>query len=169
MKIPCLLDETGNPNPEILEFTKEAKGVYIEWYDRNATLSNSAESESVAGLYTKLNQYVLRFALIIELLRWACGESNKQGVGIESINGAIKLAEYFRNTALKVHGIISNPLEQLDVNKQTLYNALPDYFTTSEGLSIAESLGEAERSFKRFLNNKDLFIHLKRGEYEKRV
>ena len=169
LKIPCMLDETGNPNPEILEFTKEAKGVFIEWYDQNVALSNSAESESVAGLYTKLNQYVLRFALIIEQLRWACGESNKQAVGIESINGAIKLAEYFRNTALKVHGIISNPVELLDVCKQNLYHALPDQFTTAEGLEIAESLGEAERSYKRFLNNKELFNHLKRGEYEKRV
>ena len=169
LEIPCKLNDTGNPDPETLEFSAEAKAIYIEWYNKNAALSNNAESESVAGLFTKLNQYVLRFALIIEMLRWSCGESDRQAVGAESINGAIKLAEYFRATALKVHSILSNPVELLDINKQILYLTLPDQFTTAEGLEIAENLGEAERSFKRFLKNKDLFSHLKRGEYEKRI
>ena len=169
LEIPCRLNETGNPDPESLKLSAEAKAIFVKWYDNNAALSNTAESESVAGLFTKLNQYVLRFALILELIRWSCGESDRQNVGTEAINGAIKLAEYFRATALKVHGIISNPVEQMDVCKQNLYQALPDQFTTSEGWEIAESLGEAERSYKRFLKNKDLFNHLKRGEYEKKI
>jgi hypothetical protein len=74
-----------------------------------------------------------------------------------------------KKTAIKVHSIVSNasPLDKLPTDKQSLYIALPDTFSTSEGVQVAESMGMAERTFKRFLNNKELFQKIKQGEYEK--
>jgi hypothetical protein len=70
---------------------------------------------------------------------------------------------------LKYNSIVSNasPLDKLPTDKQSLYIALPDTFSTSEGVQVAESMGMAERTFKRFLNNKELFQKIKQGEYEK--
>jgi hypothetical protein len=103
------------------------------------------------------------------MIQYACNEGDKQAIEIEAVQGALQLVEYFKKTAIKVHSIISNanPLNKLPTDKQTLYIALPDTFTTSEGAQVAESVGMAERTFKRFLNDKVLFKWIKQGEYEK--
>ena len=164
-------DDTLNPSPEVLKFTPEAKKVLFEWQKVNTDQSNEAESEALSGIFSKMDMYVLRLALILEMLRYACNESDKQAVSIEAVQGAVKLVEYFKNSAVKVNSILSNasPLDKHPADKQNLYKALPDTFTTEIGLQIAEGLGVAERTFKYFLNEKDLFTRLSRGEYEKRI
>jgi hypothetical protein len=105
------------------------------------------------------------------MMRYACNESNKQAVSIEAVQGAVKLVEYFKSSAVKVNSILSNasPLDKHPADKQALYNALPDTFTTEIGLQIAEGLAVAERTFKYFLNEKELFTRISRGEYQKRI
>jgi len=104
-------------------------------------------------------------------MRYACDDSDKQAVSIEAVQGAVKLVEYFKSSAVKVNSILSNasPLDKHPADKQALYNALPDKFTTETGLQISESLGVAERTFKYFLNEKELFTRISRGEYQKRI
>ena len=164
-------DETLNPSPEILKFTPEAKRILFEWQKTNTDQSNDAENEAVSGIYSKLEMYAVRLALILEMIRYACNESDKQAVSVEAIQGSLKLVEYFKNSAVKVHSIISNasPLDKHPADKQTLFKALPNTFTTETGLQVAESLGVPERTFKRFLNETDLFKWISRGEYEKRI
>ena len=164
-------DDTLNPSPEVLRFTPEAKKVLFEWQKANTDQCNEAENEALSGIFSKMDMYVLRLALILEMLRYACNESDKQAVSIEAVQGAVKLVEYFKNSAVKVNSILSNasPLDKHPADKQNLYKALPDTFTTEIGLQIAEGLGVAERTFKYFLNEKDLFTRLSRGEYEKRI
>jgi len=171
LSISITNDDTFNPSPEILKFTPEAKRILFEWQKANTDQSNDAENEAVSGIYSKLEMYAVRLALILEMMRYACNESDKQAVNVEAIQGALKLVEYFKNSALKVHSIISNasPLDKHPADKQALYKALPNTFTTEIGLQVAESLGVPERTFKRFLNETDLFKWISRGEYEKRI
>lgn len=163
-------DETLNPNPKILRFTTEAKKHLFDWQRELTDLSNNASVEAISGIYAKIEMYAIRLALCLEMLSFACGEGDKQAISINSVKGALKLVEYFKLCAFKVHSIVSNasPLDKLPKDKQTLYNALPDCFTTGEGVKVAESLGISERTFKYFLSNRDLFFNPKRGEYEKR-
>jgi hypothetical protein len=107
-------------------------------------------------------------------MSFACNEGDKQAISVGTIQGAIKLIEYFKNSATKVNSIISNitnfnPLDKYPSDKQTLYKALPETFTTETGLQVAKSLGIAERTFKRFLNENELFKKIIRGEYGKRI
>jgi hypothetical protein len=164
-------DDTLNPSPEVLKFTPEAKKVLFEWQKANTDQCNEAENEAVSGIFSKMDMYVLRLALILEMMRFACNESNKQAVSIEAVQGAVKLVEYFKSSAVKVNSILSNasPLDKHPADKQALYNALPDTFTTETGLQIAEGLAVAERTFKYFLNEKELFMRISRGEYQKRI
>jgi len=163
-------DETNNPKPEILGFTPEAKKLLFEWQRELADQSNKPENEAISGVCAKIEMYAIRLALCLQMARFACEEDNKQAIGIEAVQGALKLVEYFKKTALKVQSIVSNasPLDKLPTDKQILYIALPDNFTTSEGVQIAKSLEMAERTFKRFLSNRELFNNQTRGEYEKR-
>jgi hypothetical protein len=171
LNMSVINDDTLNPSPEVLKFTAEAKQILFEWQKVNTDQCNEAENEAISGIYSKMDMYVLRLALILELMRYACNESNKQSIGIEAVQGAIKLVEYFKNSAVKVNSILSNasPLDKHPTDKQNLYNALPDTFTTETGLLIAEGLAFAERTFKYFLKEKELFTRISRGEYQKRI
>ena len=164
-------DDTLNPSPEVLRFTPEAKKVLFEWQKENTDQSNEAESEALSGIFSKMDMYVLRLALILEMMRFACNESNKQAVSIEAVQGAVKLVEYFKSSAVKVNSILSNdnPLDKHPTDKQALYNALPDTFTTKTGLQTAEGLGVAQRTFKYFLNERELFTRISNGEYQKKI
>ena len=155
---------------QILRHTPKSKQLLFEWQKELTDLSNKPENEAISGICAKIEMYAIRLALCLEMVRFACGESQKQAIGIEAVQGALKLVEYFKNTAIRVHSIVSNtnPVDKLPTDKQTLYNILPEQFTTSEGVKIAENMGIAERTFKYFINKKDLFNYIKRGEYEKR-
>jgi hypothetical protein len=171
LNLPVQWDDTLNPVPEILRFSPEAKKLLFKWQRDNTDQCNEAESEALAGIFSKMDMYVCRLALILQLIRWACNEGNKEEISTESVKGAIQLIEYFRLSAIRVYSILTsnNPLDKLPADKKALYNALPDYFTTNMGLQIADKLEIPQRTFKYFLNNADLFNNIKRGEYEKRI
>ena len=164
------LDDFENIKPSVLKFTPEAKSYLFDWQKLNTDQTNEATNEALSGIFSKMDMYVLRLALILELMRFACNESNKEAISIDAIKGAVRLVEYFKNSAVKINSILSNgsPLDKMPADKQMLYNSLPEVFTTETGLQIAESLMIPERTFKYFLNERELFTRISRGEYEKR-
>ena len=84
------------------------------------------------------------------------------------MKNAIQLTEYFRKSSLRVFDIIGNtdPIDELSVNQRKTYHLLPEQFKTGEGVRIISKY-MAERTFKRFLNNTNLFKKLSRGYFEK--
>ena len=169
LDVPIIQDENNTPKPKILRFTADAKQLLFEWQQDLTDQSNKPENVAITGINAKMEMYAVRLALILQMIRYACNEDNNQAVGIEAVQGALKLVEYFKRTAIKVHSIVNNasPLDKLPTDRQSLYTKLPDTFTTNEGVQVAKSMGMAERTFKRFLNNKELFKWLRQGEYEK--
>jgi hypothetical protein len=165
------LDENHNPKPQVLTFNTDAKRIIYDWQKDNTDQCNNSQNDAISGIYSKLEIYAIRLSLIFELLSWACGESNINGISANSVNSALKLVEYFKKSAIKVHSNFSKlgPLEKLSEDKQDLYEALPNTFTTEAGIKIAESIGIPERTFKRFLNEQDLFTRIRVGNYEKRL
>jgi hypothetical protein len=132
-------------------------------------LCNQTEDETLASIYSKLEIYAIRLALILHLLNWACNDDDKHLIQKISVDGAIKLVEYFRVSAKRVQALIAaKPTDKLPEDKRELYAALPKEFGTGEGVSVAGSLKIPERTFKRFLNDSRFFKHIKTGQYEKR-
>ena len=168
LNLPVLWDDTLNPVPEVLQFSPEAKKLLFRWQRENTDKCNDAETETLSGIYSKFDMYVCRLALILQMLRWACNEGNKEAISIEAVEGAIKLIEYFRISAEQVHNILtSNPLDRLPVDKLSLYNALPKAFTTGSAQKIAIDFQMEERKVRRFLNEPEYFLKIKHGYYEK--
>lgn len=174
LSLSCKFDSVGNPIPRILRFNAQAKGELFRWQKHNTQLCINAESESTAGAYSKLDLMVPRIALVLHVLLWASGgaqESPMEEVGLTAVEGAIKLAEYFRVSAVKVNAIIAsyNPLDKLPADKRELYELLPETFSTGVGLAIATKLGTPSDTYHKWLAREtgNLFKKLKKGEYQK--
>ena len=103
---------------------------------------------------------------MLALADWACG-SEKKLIDVDTVERSIRLTEYFRSTASKVQGIISE--DALTELQLSVISELPDGFTTAEGVAIAGKCGMSERSFKRFLRDRKgvLFAHSSHGNYTK--
>ncbi|MEG1400781.1 DUF3987 domain-containing protein [Bacteroides sp.] len=167
--IDCALDENDDPTPVELIYNPEAKARLYEWQRHNTDLCNTELNERLVGIYSKLEIYISRFSLLLQLIGWVCGKSAKDCIEQPSIDGAIELVEYFRHTAQRVQSIISNPTAQLSETQQMVVETLPETFTTAEGVVIAARNNIPERTFKEFVNRNQglLFRKIKHGVYAK--
>jgi len=173
--ISRLIDEepamrNGQIDSRVLPQTTEAKELLWQWQRELTDEVNAEEDDTIRGILAKIETYIGRFALIVRLLRYACKEADNRAIDKEDIQAAIRLTDYFKAGALRVHSILSgevNPLEKLPANKQDLYAALPNAFTRSEGEEIAKGYTLDPRTFYRFIANKSFFRRTSYGTYEK--
>ncbi|MBC5992412.1 YfjI family protein [Pontibacter cellulosilyticus] len=164
-----LLDSHGCPEPRVLRFTPEARKALFDWQNSITDICNATQDDLLTSVYSKLETYAARFALILQMLRYAAPEGDRDAVGVEAVKGAIRLAEYFKENALKVRQQASEPLPlaKLPANKRTLYDALPQCFSTSEALRIGKPQGMPERTIKHLLNDQGLFRRESHGQYRR--
>ena len=135
-----------------LLFSKEAKGMAIRWKeDVNKRMYETTDSDSVKALCGKLETYLIRFSLIIKVMRGVCGESEMDEIEADSVERAILLTEYFRNMETRIFPEIETGV--LDNRYTVLLGNLRDTFTTSQVIEEGRKLGISESSVKRFLKN----------------
>lgn len=160
-------DQDRVPNPTVLEYDELAKDVLINWQKMNTDRANQTHDETRQGVYSKMEIYVSRLALILECISAASKRQKPLSISENSINGAIALTEYFIICSFKVRDLIASPADRLPDDKRALYEALPEQFSLQEGLEIALDGAIPERTFKRFVADSKLFSHPKRGFYSK--
>lgn len=158
--------------PFYFEFTEPQKAEFLTYFQRLKTELIETLGDSMAGIVNRYGLQFTRLAMILTALR------NFENNQLEQINychdidfqNAMELMEVFIWHALNVYEDIANngTLESLTEQKRAYYNALPKEFKTSEALELAEVYSLAERSVKRFIQNKQLFEYLKHGQYKKR-
>lgn len=170
------LIDLGNDDPStsiVLTMEKEAKEYLFQWQNNRPDKFFFDYERSVE---IKLQQYVLRFALILQLIHSTVENKSIDKVEISSIKGAIQLFDYFYNNAIQVRSEIfkKNYFETLTELQKTILNELPKKFTTAEGINIAckpieGKLRVSDRQFKTYLKDPKLFKRLAHGSYEKIV
>jgi hypothetical protein len=142
----------------------------------NTDLCNASENIPFAGIWGKLDMYVYRLALIMELLQYACSTSQILPTEISgsAMQAAVKLCEYFREHARRAITIIDDidPLADLPKNEAQLFAALPaGTFGFTETLSIALKNGlSSDSTYYRMLKkwlDKGLLTCPKSGKYAK--
>lgn len=170
LDLPCDLNEYGAIKPKELPYSKNGKYHMVYWYNAKAELLNSQQNSELSSTYSKIEIYLHRFALIIQALRWACGEAELEEIDEISVIKAIDLVEYFKNNAFKVQNLM-NPLEldQLDEIRKNLFLALPHTFKRKEGLEIAKNIGVKQSAYDAFLKNDKLFIKAAYGQFKKKI
>lgn len=137
--------------PKTLELSDEARKMFFTWNNENATKINSIiDDDDLDTRLMKLNGILPCLALILQVLRWAAGESHLDHVDATSLQGALRLMEYFDKTHDRMKAIaLTN--DTRDINKEWL-DSLPNEFSTDQALAGWLRLGMKRRS---------LFNHLK--------
>ena len=160
------VDSSGEIIPDDVPFSPDALDRLYQWQNEQTDRCNADGSDTLTSIASKLEIYAIRFSLLLALADWACG-GEKKLIDVDTVERSIRLAEYFRSTASKVQGIISE--DALTELQLAVLSELPDSFTTAEGVAIAGKCGMPERSFKRFLKDRKgvLFTRNTYGNYTK--
>ena len=121
----CHLNEHGEIEPHILFFTEDAKNSFTNGNTIFSELCDREINDTIVSIYRKLEIYIIRFCLIIQLARWTCGECDKTCIDLLTVERAIKLTEYFKESALNVQNVL---------------NEMPQQPTTGDSQSVASIL-----------------------------
>ena len=145
-------DQEGKATSIELLFSQEAKLRVIQWKDEvNNKVYAETDSDAVRALCGKLETYLVRFCLVIQIMHGICGESGMDEIEPRTAELAIKLTEYFRNMESRIAPEIEPGI--LDNRFTELLGNLRDSFTTAEAVREALQLGISESSVKRFLRD----------------
>jgi hypothetical protein len=101
--------EGSSERPKRLEFNPAGKQAYVAWHNELVAEMNHADfPRELWGPWSKLKAHCARFALILHMLRVACGEAgddqNEGHVDEQDVAGAIKLCNYFQAHSRLVYG-----------------------------------------------------------------
>lgn len=144
--------QEGKADSIELMFSRDAKMLVIQWKDEvNNKAYSETESDAVRALCGKLETYLIRFCLIIQVMHGICDESGMDEIEPRTAELAIRLTEYFRNMENRITPEIDTGV--LDNRFTELLGNLRDSFTTSEAVRESLKLGISESSVKRFLRD----------------
>ncbi len=145
-------DQEGKATSIELLFSQESKLRIIQWKDEvNNKVYAETDSDAVRALCGKLETYLVRFCLVIQIMHCICGESGMDKIEPGTAELAIRLTEYFRNMESRIAPEIETGI--LDNRFTELLRNLRDSFTTAEAVREALQLGISESSVKRFLRD----------------
>lgn len=150
-----------------LELSCEAKNHLYHWQNGQPV---NFEFEYQRGISVKLQQYVLRFSLLLEVINSIVKDEIPKDISLQSVRSAINLRDYFFENAVRVFEIIGgNYFDTLTEIQKNIFDKLPQQFKTGEGVMIAKDNSMSERSFKNFLNDEKLFKKIAHGIYDKHI
>ncbi len=177
-----------------IAFTTDARKHYIKYIDQLTDEQNQCEENQLKGILSKMKQYTARFALVLELLQLACNHISPKGeplkfyeienltmkklkVTKESVERAILLTTYYKNTAAKVVNQLQSIVSQQPEYVQAWYEELPEEFSRSLAFEMAEKIEKGmdvkfgKRTVQRYLSNQkgDFFQRLRKGWYRKLI
>ena len=135
------------PNRITMEYNAGIK--FNQWLNDFIDKQNNTTNENERAILSKLEIYCYRFTLLLQLLTWASGEGDNSKVELQSVEGAIKMVNYFHKTALKVYSTIESK-EKTEINDQLVAK----YLKSIKKKSLAEiqtSLNLKNRSNVQYL------------------
>ena len=169
MELPFSVNEDGQIVQSTLEFSTEAKAYFTNWRnDTIHTVNQIKDDGLVDSRVMKVPMIAARLALVLQILRWASGESHKDFVDIDSTKSAIALSEYFELCYTRIQKCML--VESIEPQKKELLDCLPSTFTTADAIQAGKDVGLSERSVMYSLVNlvaNKIVKKIKRGEYEK--
>jgi hypothetical protein len=95
-------------NRIVVRFSENAYSRWKEWHKSHCAEMNNEMPYYLQGAWSKLEAYTARFCLLLERLRCADKNVNIETISLESIEGAIKLSDYFKAHARIVYDLMNS-------------------------------------------------------------
>jgi Protein of unknown function (DUF3987) len=94
--------------PKRLTMTPDARRLFIEFAnDLYAELADPDLPPHLRGPWLKMEGLCARLALVLQLARWAAGETERETIEPNSLIGAIALIKYFQSHARRVYASLA--------------------------------------------------------------
>lgn len=153
----------------VYTLSPKANLLYKEWFDNKNIKYNKAQTDNIKGIVAKYQEYCLRFSLLIQVVE--DGPIREKTITPENMERAIRLTEYFLGNMHKASKILTpeTPLDKLQDNYRSFYDALPQSFSSKTFVTIACDFSIKEGAAKMFLSRQTgkLFIRTDKNTYEK--
>lgn len=154
----------------VLNFDREAKKYFYDWVNSIINKNNAIENdELIESRDQKLNSQAARLALLIQALRWTCGESHLDFVDLVSVKAAINLLLHLEQGCAEVLDNIKSGLNKSSrrESKYAFIERLPPRFTFEEALAAS---GKSKRTVHNYLDDlcvMSQLVHSSHNLYEK--
>ncbi len=136
--------DDGSPRPIVVPLGREAKSLFIDYYNQHAAEQSEMNSRE-SSLWSKLEAYAPRFALVHHLVRVAAGERtvNRTAIDAHSMEAGIGLADWFGHEARRIYGMFGESADDRESRE------LVEFILTKFGGSItARELMRAKRRYR---------------------
>lgn len=101
---------------QTLRMTQRAKTVWRRWADKHCEELNDGHNH-LRGVWSKLEAYCGRLALILHRCRYVSGETKSRDVDSGSIESAVMLIEYFKSHAQRVYQLMRRDGDDTRIGK----------------------------------------------------
>jgi len=168
-KMKEFLDSIAQRNcTEELTLSEMADELFINEINKHVKPSN--KDSTISGILSKLDRYILRFALVLEVSNSFFNNLSVDRVGQDAMRKSIMLKDYFYVNALKLNHMVLNVYE--DNSKegkvlQVIKKMGKNEFTNKEFIQMADQMGIAKESYAyQLLSNTKLAYKVQKGLYE---
>lgn len=152
-------DDLGEPIN--IPMSKEAEDVLFDWQTNNT--ARKIDLPDKAAMLGKADVICPRLALILSLI---ANPDTDYIVEVDAIR-AVNLMEHFIQHGNRVMRVIKEGEPNKRNEKQLLFKALPNEFTTQEAYIQAAQMGVSESTCKRYLHDTAFCKNVRRGLYRK--
>lgn len=174
-------NEDEVPHEAILE--PDADDRITDYINALKAKMEAIDNEYTRNVYSKMQTYTLRFALLLHLLEYACKCQDNTDfppncdlrITVKQVDRACALTEYFLSHALKANNAINGatPLDKLPRDERNWYKSLPmnEVFSTKLAEEKAVEAKISRAKMFRLLGETDpqkrLFQKVRHGEFER--
>ena len=153
-------------------FTEDAYFYIQDWQNQWEEALELEGRPSQVEAFRKIQDYALKFALILHTMKEAAGEIKPSiQITLDTTAMATLLADYFFFTALQsLEAIEEQNPQRYPRNQADFIVALPPEFSTAEAVKKGREFGLSESNVKRLLAREKgrFFIWCSHGRYEKK-
>ncbi len=168
-KMKDFLDAIAQTNcTKELALSDMADELFINEVNKHVKPSN--KDDMISGILSKLDRYILRFALVLEVSNNFFDKLPIDRISEDAMKKAIMLKDYFYVNALKLNSMVLNVYE--DNSKegkvlQVIKKIGKKEFTNKEFIQMADQMGIAKESYAyQLLSNTKLAHKVQKGLYE---
>jgi hypothetical protein len=100
----------AQPDPSPLSLDNEAEQAWAEFFNESG--EELIVDGPFTGTWSKMRGICARLALILQMLRWACGEAEADSIDGESLQRAVTLVYYFASHANRVYAAMRDQADE---------------------------------------------------------